>query len=807
MKRIIIISIVLIFSLFTLGTGVTSYKLLSITSDLRYLINMHEISAIRQALNLSAQEVRNYIYAPGHVFAEHLDQVVAAAHKLTMSAERCSTCHHRSEVAAEITKTGQLINTFEERLSFFITTVGNEKRQQKIQHDIAEMSDRIVKQIEEMVSRAGMVIQHRTQQQIDNIYRTYKFLVLILMVTFLLAFFVARFLTRQITRPIDALLFGARQIAEGKEGIKVNYRTGTEFGELIKSFNEMSEALVNRQARIQQYLDGLNRLNSLAISLHAARDMKDLLHSMGSCVIRLLGVEQQGIILPNEKNNGFLLYLTDARRPQIGTTPLALNKDQVLRVYQANEGQTIIDNSLAEKDWPFGVKADGAKPHNMLIGWLVKKNGLQGALIAVSKDGGFQKEDADILGILANNITVARENIGLYKDLELKMAELKRTQRQLVEAEKLTAIGTLAGGVAHDFNNILCGIIGHIALLKRSKKTGDPDVEVLATVEKAGLRAASLTKQLLTFARQDIGQDRLVALNDGVTSVIGLFKTMVSKFITIELALEPDLPKVLGDSGQLEQVIMNLCVNARDAMPNGGRLIVRTAPVTLDEEFCANQPEAGPGEHVQLLVSDNGTGIEEKILSRIFEPFFTTKEIGKGTGLGLAMVYGIVKRHNGFCQVTSKVGQGTTFTVHIPAASGEESEGPSATEVELQGEGTILIVDDEVIVHTMLREFLEDGGYRTMVALNGEEAIKVLTEHCREVDLVILDMNMPVMDGKEAFVRMKEIKPELKVIISSGYTLNETSREILAQGAHGFIQKPFCLEDLTKVIQKAMNQE
>ena len=436
------------------------------------------------------------------------------------------------------------------------------------------------------------------------------------------------------------------------------------------------------------------------------------------------------------------------------------------------------------------------------------ENNVNGALIAINKkDEDFSKEDSRILVILANNTSVALENIMLLKETQQHMLELKKMQRQLIEAEKLTALGTLAGGVAHDFNNILCGMIGYVALLKRNYDSEHKDYKMLDTIEKAGFRAANLTKQLLTFSRQEAMDHRPIDVNKHIDNVAELLKNTISKLISIKLELAGSLPPVLSDPAQLEQIIMNLSVNARDAMPEGGEILIKSDRANIDNEFCALHPEAKPGDFIRITVSDQGEGIDRKILPRIFEPFFTTKEFGKGSGLGLAMVYGIVKSHKGFIMVSSTPGEGTVFSVYLPVANVfmEEDIKPVVNEKQTL-QASILIVDDEEIVASMLAEHLQSIGCHTFLAANGEEAIDILKKYSEVIDAAILDINMPVMDGKSAFEQMIQVKPELKVLVASGYTLKGSAEEILANGAHGFIQKPYSLENIAAKIAQALGR-
>ncbi|MEN8231273.1 MAG: response regulator, partial [Thermodesulfobacteriota bacterium] len=357
---------------------------------------------------------------------------------------------------------------------------------------------------------------------------------------------------------------------------------------------------------------------------------------------------------------------------------------------------------------------------------------------------------------------------------------------------------------AHDFNNILCGMIGYVSLLKRNHNPEDKDFKMLDTIENAGFRAADLTKQLLTFSRQEALDHRPIEVNPHIENIKKLLEKSISKLIIFRLELKESLPLVLSNPAQLEQIVMNLCVNARDAMPNGGEILIQSKQVHVDQTFCEQHSEAKPGDYIKLTVTDQGEGIDQDVLPKIFDPFFTTKDFGKGTGLGLAMVYGIVKSHKGFIIVASSANKGTTFSVYLPLAGFiEDGEIRPTVSDEMMRAG-ILIVDDEELVASMLAEHLQNHGCHTFHAGNGEEALDILQLHKDEIDVVILDLNMPVMDGKTAFGKMIELKPDIKVLVASAYNMNNSADDILTKGANGFIQKPYRIDNIILKIRQVL---
>ncbi len=417
------------------------------------------------------------------------------------------------------------------------------------------------------------------------------------------------------------------------------------------------------------------------------------------------------------------------------------------------------------------------------------------------KTTGEFRELVEAFNQMSESLAIEREHEQLH------LQNLKETQKQLIEAEKLSALGTMAGGIAHDFNNILCGMIGHLNILARQIPPDEAHLKTIETVERAGFRAADLVKQLLTFARQKPMKQEAININKCVDDVVLLIGNTLDKRINLHLELGEKLPRVLGDRTQLEQVVINLCINARDAMKEGGELFIRTEEFEADEDFRELHREAKQSEYVLLTVRDTGCGINEKILPRIFDPFFTTKEVGKGTGLGLAMVYGIVQNHDGFCTIESSPGRGTTCRIYIPAVKAQEKVPVSSSPATSPAGRTIMIVDDEPMVVAMLRNHLENLGCTVLAAGNGQIAVDMLKEMKDEIDLIILDINMPVMCGRDAYHQFIRIKPGIKVLVSTGYVMNEDTRELLNMGAQGFLQKPYRMEDVNSRIMDIFNQE
>lgn len=393
---------------------------------------------------------------------------------------------------------------------------------------------------------------------------------------------------------------------------------------------------------------------------------------------------------------------------------------------------------------------------------------------------------------------------------EKKRAEEKRAQleEQINQAQKLESIGRLAGGVAHDLNNLLSPILGYSEMLLQETGAADSGRGKLKEILKAGERARDLVQQLLAFSRKQMLEFKSVDLNALLKNFDQFLRRTIRENIDINIQLAPSLPLVKGDPGQLEQVIMNLAINAQDAMPDGGKMIIETEVVELDESYAAENPDTARGPHVRLTVMDTGCGIDEETLATIFEPFFTTKEVGKGTGLGLATVYGIVKQHGGNVWAYSERGMGTTFKVYLPVSADglEEQEASSQSTLSgTEGAETILLVEDNNQVRELSRSVLEGKGYKVLTAETGQDAIKLLETHEGPIGLLLTDVVMPEMDGRRLFERISRLYPDIRVIYMSGYTVDVIAHHGVIDTGVNFLQKPFAIKDLAAKVRQALD--
>lgn len=387
------------------------------------------------------------------------------------------------------------------------------------------------------------------------------------------------------------------------------------------------------------------------------------------------------------------------------------------------------------------------------------------------------------------------------------VTEARSLQRQLLHAQKMEAIGMLAGGIAHDFNNVLTIILGFSDLLLAEKTSDHPEYEDLRKISHAARNGRDLVQRILTLSRKAEGKPRPVDLNREIRNAEKLLRRTIPRIIDIQLILANDLQTVNADPGQMEQVLLNLALNSKDAMPDGGKLVIETENITLGQEYCSTHLGVEPGDYVLLTISDTGEGMDKETLEHVFEPFFTTKKPGAGTGLGLSMVYGIVKQHNGHITCYSEPGHGTTSKIYLPIFTIEgQIDEPQIIEVPSGGQETILLVDDEEHIRELGKKSLARAGYTILTARNGEEALDLYRTKAREIDLVILDLIMPVMEGHRCFEELRKINPCVKVIIASGYSAHGSAKRTVEAGAKGFVRKPYNLSELLGSVRRVLDE-
>jgi PAS domain S-box-containing protein len=407
--------------------------------------------------------------------------------------------------------------------------------------------------------------------------------------------------------------------------------------------------------------------------------------------------------------------------------------------------------------------------------------------------------------VTTTDYTGKKATIGYFMDI----TERKRLENQLTRAQRMEAVGILAGGIAHDFNNLLTAIMGYGELMKMDLEQNDPHYHYTEEILKTAVRGSTLTHQLLAFSRKQILQPSVISLNSLVSNMERLLRRLIGEDIELVTVSDPDLGAVRADRGQIEQIIMNLAVNARDAMPQGGKLTIETANLILDEKYERSHLDVAPGPYVMLAVSDNGEGMDAETQSHIFEPFFTTKTLGQGTGLGLATVYGIVRQSGGHIWVYSEPGQGTTFKIYLPrveeAVSAAEPKAPAVT--RLKGRETILVVEDDNTLREVISKGLKKFGYSVLTAANGGEALLICEKRKGPIHLLLTDVVLPQMGGRELAERLVSLRPDLKVLYMSGYTENAIVHHGILNEDVGFLQKPFKVNLMVQKIREVLDSQ
>ncbi len=561
------------------------------------------------------------------------------------------------------------------------------------------------------------------------------------------------------------------------------------------------------QRAVEEYERLLDRLANLALTFGAARDLLTIYRGLRDFSLSL--TPSFGLVLcsydeAREVREGIYCYLNGIELDMPFMEPVPVHSGPASRAIKT--GNAIVYNEYLKELNPkrivhIGLEEDSDTPQSALIAPMTIMGRTIGTIEVQSHQlGAYTREHTTAMHMAANLAANAIENVRLL-NIE------REKEEQLRQSQKMEAVGQLAGGIAHDFNNLLTAITGYSQLTLRGLHPQDPLRGNIEEIKKAGDRAASLTRQLLAFSRKQVLQPKVLDLNAVVSEIEKMLQRLIGENIELRTVLAPELGSIRGDPGQIEQVIMNLAVNARDAMENGGKLTIETQNVCLDEAFSQHLA-AIPGSYVMLAVCDTGIGMDEQTQKRIFDPFFTTKELGKGTGLGLSTVYGIVKQSGGNIWIHSEVGQGTIFKIYLPRVEEEVEEYKITQESPeaLQGRETILLAEDEDIVRHLVRDLLKSSGYQVLEAANGGAALLLCERHPGPIQLMITDVVMPEMSGRELKDRLAHIRPEMKVLFMSGYTDDTIVRHGILESEIAFLQKPFTPNALALKVREVLDK-
>lgn len=583
-----------------------------------------------------------------------------------------------------------------------------------------------------------------------------------LTITLLVAIFLSLAIAR-LMRPIGDLTAKVLEISKGNLSNPIDIHSSDEIGLLAENFDNMRKAI---QSQFTELKTEVAERKKIEIELRDLEGyLSDIIDSMPSVII---GIDAQKNVTQWNSNAE---KITGVSAAKANNSPLAEIYPDLKEIYP------IISESLAQCE----------------IKRLTKRER--------KDDSGSIYEDITIYPLSSRSVHAAGAVIRI--DNVTKEYEL---EAQIQHSRRMDAIGQLAGGVAHDFNNMLSGISGASELLEIALAGKEKELKFIRMIKNATERAAGLTEKLLAYSRKGKLLSTAVDLHAIIKDAIAILERSIDKRINIQTDLKAKQHMVIGDPSQLQSGILNICVNARDAMPDGGEIHISTIDIEFNEDDCRIDPKFTPGKYIKVSIEDSGTGIPAELQSKIFEPFFTTKEVGKGTGLGLAAVYGMVREHHGNIHLYSEPGKGTVFHVFFPTSEEAVPRAIQQNERVVRGTGTILVVDDEDIIRATALLLLENLGYIVLLAQNGKEAVDIYRSKVDEIDLVILDIVMPVMDGREAFEKIIGINPQAKVIMSSGYAINVNMASMVDKGLAGFVAKPFNQLELSKLIADVLQQ-
>ena len=609
-------------------------------------------------------------------------------------------------------------------------------------------------------------------------------------------------------RPIRALAESATRLGHGDLAARMPDTKLAEMRPTVRAFNSMAASLEQalQEARTRQ--TRLESLVEISSELSRMQPLDSLLGRIAEACGRLVKTDWVGFRLVDGAE------LVAAGTLQGGTEmPVRprLKIGESLAGQVAATGRPLLLRDPASHPSMLPEHAEAMRRlgyHGMLTVPARVGDRVVGVLSFLTRrEEGFSTEDLAIATAFASHAAVALENSRLLHESRRAYDELAQTQGQLEQAQKMDAIGRLAGGVAHDFNNLLTVILGRTDILLAQIKTEDPIRRGIALIQRTAGRAAELTRQLLAFSRKQVLEAVILDLGVVATDMKDMLARLIGEDIALVTNLAADLGHVKADRGQIEQVVMNLAINARDAMPQGGQLVVETANADLGGDYVRRNVGSRPGPHVMLAVSDSGQGIPRELQKHIFEPFFTTKEQGKGTGLGLATVYGIVKQSGGYIEVDSAPGRGTTFRIYLPRVDAETpaAERGARAAAPIGGTETILLVEDEDGVRELARDILRSNGYTVLEARNGAEALLLGEGHRGPLELLLTDVVMPRMSGREVAERMTARRSDLSVLYMSGYTDDAVIRHGVLGSDTAFLQKPFTPAALVQRVRETLD--
>ncbi len=643
------------------------------------------------------------------------------------------------------------------------------------------------------------------------VWQSEAIILILTAIALLVAVMAAIGLTWSIVRPIRALAAAAGQVGNGDLYAPIPVTGVDEIGALGRTFEgtvaRLREAIAAAESRHQE----AETLRAAMQALSSTLDLNQVLGLILSELRKVAPYDSASVQVVHDGQAEIVGAYGLQRGAQVIGFRFALTPGATPNAEVAATRKPVILDDAPAKYPHFLTEPYVADPIRSWLGVpLLFGERLIGMLTLDKHQAGFfTSEHARLAAAFAAQAAIALENARLYEEARRELAERQRIEAEQRQSQKMEALGRLAGGIAHDFNNLLTVILGEVGILLEDLPANDPRRHSLEQILQAGDRAAALVRQLLAFGRRQVLQPELLNLNDVLKGIEQMLRRLIGEDVTLTMLLAGNLPPVLADRGQIEQVVMNLVVNARDAMPRGGQLAIQTAPCHIDATSEHLSPDARPGAYAVLIVSDTGTGIDPAVQAHIFEPFFTTKPRDKGTGLGLATVHGIVRQSGGFIRFTSRLNQGTTFEIYLPTPVAEAppmlAPVPQARSLQ-SASGTVLLVEDDTAVRLLTSQILLRAGFKVLEANDGLSALQLAERYAAPIDLLLTDIVMPEgLDGVQVAGAVRARRPAIAVVYMSGYTNDARIESSLLNYGGRFIQKPFTPEALVHTLREALS--
>ncbi len=768
MKKKIILSLFALLLFFSVGAVLGVLYISNTTSKLKGLIELYQVEELRRSLIINIQTVQSNLHTVNTPFAHELDSIIQNVMALEDSAMKCSSCHHEPDLADRIVKMQSLVKDYETNLSYFLTTRSNIERLHKMKEQAVALGNQIIIMTGQMSHSATTSLDEKTDMAMEDINDVIIILYMTIFITLILSILVAIRLITSVTRPVSALVNATRLISSGKYGSTITYRDKTEFGELASHFNAMSLAIKDGYENIKKEMEERKQIEG------ALRQSEEKFRTF----FELAPI-------------GIIIYSFD---------PAPLNRklrhttfNSAFHDFLGYSRAELNDKSIAEVTYP-----DDIEKNVQLANEIYTRE-----RDSYSIEKRYIKKSGEIIWGYVNT-TILNSPDGKPLQIMSTIADItehKKIEEEHLKIQKLESVGILAGGIAHDFNNILTTIVGNIALAKMSPELSMNTSQILSDAEDACQRAKDLTGQLLTFSKGGLPIKKMASvvqqLKDSVRFVLR------GSSIKSEFSIRDDLWQVEIDEGQINQVIFNLVINATQAMRDGGTIRIHAENIHADEQITLPLSNR---DYIKITITDNGIGIPSEHIHKIFDPYFTTKQ--KGSGLGLSSTYAIIKNHEGYIDVDSEEGLGTTFSIYLPADRGHSPREFQKNPTILEGEGNILLMDDDENILAAVSKTLMKIGYDVEPARDGAEAItlyKQAMDSGEPFDAVIMDLTIREgMGGKEAIKKLLEIDPGVKVIVASGYSTDTIMANYKKHGFCGVITKPYQIEALSELLHNVI---